>query len=112
MPLTSLEQTVRYGRRPDHPTLLYDFLNERHAVVRGLPADNRAAAHLETFNLLLDVICDECVPEPWRHLCLDNIYRPLDAMQCDAKSDDEFQLVRNCYQELRASVAYFLTSRG
>ena len=75
---TNLQQQIRTGCSPDDPELLQHYIN------LALDSANTAGASSEKIRILLDcaallleTACDHQVALNWRHLCLDQIYRPL-----------------------------------
>ena len=68
---TNLQQQIRTGCSPDDPELLQHYIN------LALDSADAAEASSEKIRILLETACDHQVALNWRHLCLDQIYRPL-----------------------------------
>lgn len=102
-------QEVRFGSSPDHPELVKAYLDSTDQAITGLNRHQQRQAHFICYSLLLESICDSCVPVHWRRLCMDHIYRPLLALGRLAKSQQERQQVRRCYRDLTVLSRYFLS---
>jgi len=109
--INSIRQKVRYAEDEDNPQLLSFWLLAEQTLFTGsvtcADEDARWQMHQGQFRLLLDVICDNLLPEHWRQLCLDNIYRPLTDLnrlsQCDTSKDR----LRHLWLELNITSQYF-----
>ena len=105
---SALEAAVRYGYRPDDPHLLDLYLKMGAEQANGQSEAVERRLHLRLFNTLLDAICDSSVARHWRCLCLDNIYRPLRAMERLARSGEHKDQLRHLRFELSTLSHYFL----
>jgi len=105
----TLECMIRNGHQPDNPCLLdrYLALGEARAAT-NLPATEQRAVHMRTFNTLLETICDSCIATHWRVLCLDQIYKPLIAMERLASTQTDRTRVRTLHNDLSVLSHYFL----
>ena len=101
-------QDIRLGRSPDRPELVKAYLDDADRLAGQLPRSVQRKAHMLCYQLLLETICDCCVPVHWRRLCMDHIYRPLLALGRLAKSIRDRQTVRRCYREVSVLSNYFL----
>ncbi len=101
-------QDIRLGRKPDRPELVKTYLDDADRLAGQLPRPVQREAHMLCYQLLLETICDSCVPVHWRRLCKDHIYRPLLALGRLARSDRQRQAVRRCYREVSVLSNYFL----
>ena len=104
----ALEVIVRYGYRPDHPHLLYQYLSKGAGQAAGRSEEAERRVHLHLFNTLLEAICDTNVAYHWRCLCLDHIHRPLIAIGRLARSGKQKAQVRYLRYELYTLSNYFL----
>ena len=90
---------------PDNPLLINQFLNFKLDVITPNKVLYREQL-LAQFQLLIDTIADELLPAHWRRQCLDNIYRPLQALQRIADSAHNQQQVLTLTHELRVISHY------
>lgn len=104
-----VEASVRYGEEPDNPTLLnrYILLSEQKAADIVNVVQKRIVYYRVT-NVLLEAICDTYIDRQWRSLCLDNIYRPLFAIQRLVTSLDSERQLQECRNEVQKMANYFL----
>lgn len=70
---------IRSAHEPDNPSLLQEYLADGERIASKRDVDERDI-YSEEFRLLLDTVSDLCLPQHWRSLCLDYIYRPLNAL--------------------------------
>ena len=101
-------QAIRLGLSPDRPELVKEYLDEADRLVSQLPRPVQRQAYILCYQLLLETICDCCVPVHWRRLCMDHVYRPLLALGRLARSREQRQAVRRCYREVSVLSNYFL----
>ncbi len=104
----ALEAAVRYGSQPDHPHLLYQYLDMGTQQAKEHSKAGAWQLHLQLFNTLLDTICDTTVAQHWRCLCLDNIYHPLQVMEQLAQSSEQQAQVHHLRYALYTLSDYFL----
>ncbi|MEM6573445.1 MAG: hypothetical protein AAF736_04195 [Pseudomonadota bacterium] len=104
----STESAIRYAQDPDNPTLLYTYLDDcdQRAALASTIQAQRIYRH--AFELLLDVISDDCVPRHWRALCLDHVYRTLVGLARLAESDRDLQGLLELESQLRVTAEFFL----
>jgi hypothetical protein len=100
MSLCTLSQKIRFAMEPDNPVLINQFLNFKLNASTPSKVFYREQL-LAQFQLLIDTIADELLPAHWRRQCLDNIYRPLHALQRIADSSHSQQQVLTLTHELR-----------
>lgn len=105
--LKHLEQFVRFGTKPDDPDLLFDYLQHPEVMKSEICIDCQRALYQRQFQTLLEVFCDHCVPEHWRHLCLDSINRPLLALHRLALSNEDWAQIYQFKKELMTLNNYF-----
>uniref|UniRef100_UPI0035149331 hypothetical protein n=1 Tax=Pontibacterium sp. TaxID=2036026 RepID=UPI0035149331 len=105
----TLERMIRNGHQPDNPCLLdrYLALGEARASAYR-PAAARHAVHMRTYTTLLETICDSCIATHWRVLCLDQIYKPLIAMERLASTQTDKKQIRKLHNDLSVLSHYFL----
>jgi hypothetical protein len=109
--INSIRQKVRYAEDEDNPQLLSFWLMAEQTLLSGSDLNQDDAERWNMyqgqFRLLLDAVCDNLLPEHWRKLCLDNIYRPLTELsrisECDASKDR----LRHMWLELNVTSQYF-----
>lgn len=104
-----LEAAVRYGEQPDNPPLLNGYLTMSERIATDLLGSSGVRKlHLRVARVLLDTLCDTCVPRHWRCLCLDHIYRPLAAAERFVQTEVDKRQLRQLRQELNIMGNYFL----
>ncbi len=109
--INNIRHKVRYAEDEDNPELLSFWLMAEQTLFTGSDTFNDEEARWQMYQgqvrLMLDVICDNLLPEHWRHLCLDNIYRPLTELnrlsQCEVSKDR----LRQLWLELNITSHYF-----
>ena len=103
-----IERDIRWGRLPDRPDILYQYLLDCEADAMTL--ENSIAKDLfrQLVDLFLEVICDACVPYHWRCLCLDNIYRPMACLRKRAGTPIERLELSRKTHEINVLAGYFL----
>ena len=103
-----IERDIRWGRLPDRPDILYQYLLDCEADAMAL--ENSVAKDLfrQLVDLLVEVICDVCVPYHWRCLCLDNIYRPMACLRKRAGTPIERLELSRKTHEINVLAGYFL----
>lgn len=75
---TNLQQQIRTGCSPDDPDLLQHYINlALDSADTAEASSEKIRILLDCASLLLETACDPKVAHNWRHLCLDQIYRPL-----------------------------------
>tara|TARA_B100001029_G_scaffold173404_1_gene172265 strand:+ start:214 stop:549 length:336 start_codon:yes stop_codon:yes gene_type:complete len=84
-----LEEKVRLGREPDNPKLLQSLLTLLEDVDTNYSKHYLKSLNLRVLDLLLDAAADESVPENWRHLCMDHVFKPLRNLYRLAKDDGD-----------------------
>ena len=109
--INSIRQKVRYAEDEDNPQLLSFWLMAEQTLFTGsdLHVDDAARWHMYQgqFRLLLDAICDNLLPEHWRQLCLDNIYRPLTDLSRISECEASKGRLRRLWLELNVTSQYF-----
>lgn len=105
----SLASQVRQGLQPDHPRLLQQYVKQQRtdAVACATPHE-QTAIHLDTYHLLIETICDNCVARHWRQLCLDHIHYPLLELKSLAESEQDQVRLRALHRHLNTLCNYFL----
>lgn len=109
--INSVRQKVRYAEDEDNSQLLSFWLMAEQTLFSGSNAyadgDARWKMHQGQFRLLLDVVCDNLLPEHWRKLCLDNIYRPLTELNRISVCEPSKDRLRHLWLELNITSQYF-----
>lgn len=104
-----LESSVRNGDQPDCPYVL-----ERYLTLSDARAGNQQPyamqhnIHMRAYTTLLETVCDSYVAEHWRALCLDQIHKPLFALERLARTQRDKARIRQLYNELSILSHYFL----
>lgn len=106
-----LTKVVRWGASPNHPCLLEEWL-EITAPDKDLVLSDVRNQLLMQYQTLLDALSDEWVPLHWRQLCMNNIYRPLLALEQLADCQISQGHVRSLYYELRVISEYAFPYAG
>lgn len=104
--LEQLRRKIRNAEEPDNPALIQQWIGMESAPC-GSPSEHRRRICISQFNLLLEVIADDCLPVHWRNACLDNINRPLYTLQHLADDYQSEAKVRHLFYELRVISHYF-----
>jgi len=110
--INSIRQKVRYGEDENNPQILSFWLMAEQTLFTGSDIntdddDERWQMYQAQFRLLLDVICDNLLPEHWRQLCLDNIYRPLTDLNRISQCETSKKRLRGLWLELNITSQYF-----
>tara|TARA_B100001029_G_scaffold14441_1_gene9688 strand:+ start:256 stop:585 length:330 start_codon:yes stop_codon:yes gene_type:complete len=84
-----LEEKVRLGSEPDNPNLLQSLLTLLEEADTNYSKHYLKSLNLKILDLLLDTAIDESVPENWRHLCMDHVFKPLRNLYRLAKDDGD-----------------------
>lgn len=107
--LARLRDKIRWGKEPNNPSLIAFWLAQENGAheqqwQQGEQAASeqgkasllwRRQCYENQFTLLLETLVDELVAPHWRCLCLDNIYRPLQALkQISDTTHSEYQIQR------------------
>ena len=92
-----LEEKVRLGREPDNPKLLQSLLTLLEDVDTNYSKHYLKSLNLRVLDLLLDAAADESVPENWRHLCMDHVFKPLRNLYRLAKDDGDLSEINKIY---------------
>lgn len=108
--LNQLEQCVRQGALPDTPSVLYQYLAAIEQSTQCCCRNEQRCVQLRSYRTLLDTICDSCVAHQWRQLCLDNIYRPLNALVMLNCSQHQRQQFLRMKREVYTLGQYFLAT--
>ena len=102
--INSIRHKVRYADDENNPQLLSFWLMAEQTLFAGsdinIDDDEKWQMYQGQFRLLLDVICDNLIPEHWRQLCLDNIYRPLTELNRISHCDMSKKRLRYLWLEL------------
>jgi hypothetical protein len=113
--INNLRQKVRYAEDQYNPQLLALWLTEEKILFDTSDEQGSDDAHWRIYQgqfiLLLDAICDTLLPEHWRQLCLDNIYRPLINLNRISQCESSQQRLRNLWLELKMSGQHFNCKR-
>jgi hypothetical protein len=109
--INSIRHKVRYADDENNPQLLSFWLMAEQTLFAGsdinIDDDEKWQMYQGQFRLLLDVICDNLIPEHWRQLCLDNIYRPLTELNRISHCDMSKKRLRYLWLELNITSQYF-----
>ena len=103
------EHNVRWGRLPDRPDILYNYLSDCEAVALSFDESNAKRLLERAIDTFVEVICDPSVPYHWRCLCLDNLYRPISRLRRIEVSDDAFKRLNKKMRDINVLTKYFLT---
>lgn len=109
--IENLNHVVRWGSSPNHPCLLEEWLELTTPDHQAELMQSRNQL-LNQYQVLPEALADECVPLHWRQLCLNNIYRPLLALEQLADCQVSHAQVRALYHELRVISDYAFPYAG
>lgn len=84
--LNKLELDIRYACTPDEPRVLHGYLNRLETEAASSSPSKKRAIYQRAYELLIETISDSLLPWHWRVLCLDQMYRPLCALEKLANS--------------------------
>ena len=84
-----LEEKVRLGSEPDNPNLLQSLLTLLEEADANYSTHYLKSLNQKILDLLLDAALDKSVPENWRHLCMDHVFKPLRNLYRLAKDDGD-----------------------
>ncbi|MEM7376772.1 MAG: hypothetical protein AAF460_04620 [Pseudomonadota bacterium] len=104
--ITWLESVVRSGDLPEQPELIQTWL----ALTTPKPTEpviNQLNGHHRQVVRLLETISDELVPRTWRRSCVDNINRPLAALERLVVCDCNRRALAQLEHEVRQTIGYF-----
>lgn len=105
--LIRLRHKIRRGEEPDNPSLICRWLAlENNEQGDDIVLDGWRHRYEDQFTLLLETFVDELVPAHWRCVCLDNIYRPLLALQQISDSTQSNQQIQRLLRELAIQSHY------
>ena len=105
----NLESAVRYAQQPDDPCLVSRYLESATKLAQAeTSAGEKRRVFYRVLRTLLDTICDTYLPKHWRDICLDQVYRPLSALDRLADSNKEQDKIRLFRYELRTLSHYFM----
>ncbi|MEM9305598.1 MAG: hypothetical protein AAGE01_26040 [Pseudomonadota bacterium] len=107
-PFERLERIVRFGLEPDQPQLIEAYLQLAETRCANLSTQSTWRFHRDIFRLMLEVICDPCVPRHWRFVCLDHAYRPIARLWSQANTRAEERELHRLSHELGTLSHYFL----
>lgn len=100
---------IRTAAEPDSPSLLTDWFELDQCDEQQSIQTQRE--HFESqFRLLLDTVSDELLPSQWRCTCLNNIYRPLKALNKLANSEQSTAELNKLFYELNVICNYVKAS--
>lgn len=69
---------IRFSQEFNDPQVLKDYLNAANTVAQLMSNKrDKFSVHYNAAEVLVETICDSCVDEQWRRLCLDHLYLPL-----------------------------------
>lgn len=94
--LTPLEDHVRHGLTPNEPQVLYEYLQLCDEVGGERALYWRRNLYRRAFTTLICAVSDAANPMHWRRLCLDHVYRPIQALHRCARSAEDLREVRAC----------------
>lgn len=94
-----LARKIRFASEPDNPELLRHWLNAPLPERLQSRAGQRYYYRLQ-YQLLLETISDEFVPEDWRCRCLEFIHQPLQQLGRLAETTAEKREVRGLHFEV------------
>lgn len=107
--LISLEASVRQASNPEQPDRIPGYLAAIEAQAALLTCTRQQySVYLCAYQTLTETICDSLIARHWRCACLDNIYRPILAMQRLSRTQTDKARVRKHYRELAYLSHYFL----
>ena len=104
--LAQLRQKIRWGVEPDNPALIRRWLELENCEAGDTSLAWQRQCHEHQFALLLETVVDELVIAHWRCLCLDNIYRPLQALKKISDGVSSDMRIQHLVRELAIQTRY------
>ncbi len=106
--LIAMRHAVRYGEQPDSPHLIQRWLVLEELVFPHSCNCVRRRVYRREYDLLLEAIADELVPESWRQLCMDYSHHPLNGLSSIATKPHQRRSVNRLQWQLRTIASYSL----
>ncbi|WLQ13044.1 hypothetical protein O5O45_25270 [Hahella aquimaris] len=107
--IRELRRKIRYATEADNPQLLSLWLSMEETLAPAC-ATSRWRLYAAEFRLLLDTLADDLIPNHWRTLCMDQIYRPLAALSRIADGEPRRRQLNELLYELRTTSHFFQAS--
>lgn len=104
-----LREKVRYAGEENNPEILTLWFMAENVLVDDV-INQRRQLYQAQFYLLLEVITDSLLPNHWRELCLNNIYRPLVELNRVSNCQPSKKQLRHLWLELSITSNYFQSS--
>lgn len=101
-----LRQKIRNAQEPDNPGLIRQWIQADSDLADSTKKQRRQRC-IHQFQLLMEVVTDDCLPVHWRNICLDSISIPLYTLQYLADDTQSEARVRQLFSELRTLSHYF-----
>ena len=98
--INKLRYKVRYGNEVNNPNLVNNWFSMEESL-NNSDTDSKWQLYQAQFSLLIDVLADDMLPSHWRTWCLDNIYKPLNALQRLVGDQQQHYQLNEMYNELR-----------
>lgn len=110
---TKLEQMlkplIRNAAFPDDPMLINHYFEAKKNIASHcISTVQERKAFYQMAMLLIDTFCDTYLPEHWRRVCLDNLYRPVLHLQKLADTQGEKQAVYTLQRRANVLAQYLL----
>lgn len=106
--LIDMRHAVRFGEQPDSPGFLTRWLELEEITFPRVCNCIKRRVYRREYDLLMDAITDELVPETWRQLCLDHIHHPLNGLSAVASKPHHRKAVNRLRWEMNTLAGYFL----
>ncbi|MCO7222913.1 hypothetical protein [Pleionea sp. CnH1-48] len=107
----SIEPSIRHGSYPERADLLYEYLGLGEQIATRHNKHYQQQLYIKEKSVLLEAVCDCCLPIHWRQLCLDNLYSPLRSLRSIMQSPNEQHQLKSIEYEITTLSHYFLAER-
>ncbi len=104
--LIEMRHLVRFGEQPDSPCHIQRWFELEEASFPRVCNCVKRRVYRRQYDLLIEAVMDDLVPELWRQLCLDYLSRPLNGLAAIAVKPQHQQSVQRLRREMRTQVRY------
>lgn len=105
-----LGDKIRHAKEPDNPALVSIWLDMQESQFVHHNHKQRWSVCCSAIDLLLDAYADELNPSHWRAVCLDNLVRPLAALQRMAASEQHQRELQAINRKISTISSFYAAS--
>jgi hypothetical protein len=104
-----LRPLIRNAIFPDDPVLINHYFQVKQNIASHcISVAQQRKEYYQMATLLIDTFCDTYLPEHWRRVCLDNLYRPVMHLQKLADTPVEQKIVYKLQRRANVLAQYLL----